>query len=98
MLPHTGQGAAQALEDAIALGLALANTAGIPEALRRYEQVRSARTKRLVMRGRRAAWATTTDSGVLAGVREALIRVVPARRMARMFMLAGEADPHRELR
>lgn len=98
MLPHTGQGAAQALEDAVALGLVLTRATDLPAALRTYERVRSARTKRLVERGRRAAWATTTHSAVIAGLRTALIRITPAARMARMFMLAGETDPHRELR
>jgi 2-polyprenyl-6-methoxyphenol hydroxylase-like FAD-dependent oxidoreductase len=98
MLPHTGQGAAQALEDAIALGLALTGANDIPAALRRYERVRAARTRRLVQRGRRAAWATTTHSRVIGGLRTALIRAVPAARMAKMFMLAGETDPHRDLR
>lgn len=98
MLPHTGQGAAQALEDAVALGLVLSRADDLPTALRRYEEVRSARTRRLVVRGRRAAWAMTTHSAFTTGVRTALIRLVPAARMARMFMLAGEADPHRGLR
>lgn len=99
MLPHTGQGAAQALEDAVALGLVLTDSArDVPAALRRYERVRSARTRRLVERGRRAAAATTTHSLPTTVIRTALIRLVPASRMARMFMLAGETDPHRELR
>lgn len=98
MLPHTGQGAAQALEDAIALGLALEHTVDVPAALRRYARVRGARTKRLVERGRRAAWATTTHNPLVAALRTSLIRAVPVSTMAKMFMLAGEADPHRELR
>ncbi len=35
MLPHTGQGAAQAIEDAVALGLVLAPAGDVPDALRR---------------------------------------------------------------
>jgi len=98
MLPHTGQGAAQAMEDAIALGLVLRGAGDIPAALRRYERVRTARTRRLVERGRRAAWATTTHNPIVAALRTSLIRTIPVARMAKMFMLAGEADPHRELR
>ncbi|ODS58583.1 MAG: hypothetical protein ABS36_03370 [Acidobacteria bacterium SCN 69-37] len=99
MLPHTGQGAAQAMEDAIALGLALSHARDdVPAALRRYEQVRAARTAALVQRGRRAARVTTTHNPLLAALRTLLIRLVPAERMAKMFMLAGEADPHRTLR
>jgi 2-polyprenyl-6-methoxyphenol hydroxylase-like FAD-dependent oxidoreductase len=98
MLPHTGQGAAQAIEDAVALGLALAGHGNIPTALRRYERVRAARTRRLIERGRRAAWATTTRNPVVASLRTMLIKAVPARRMAAMFMLAEGSDPHRDLR
>lgn len=98
MLPHTGQGAAQALEDAVALGLVLSRSVDVREALRRYERVRAARTRRLVTRGRRAARMTTTRSVVAAAIRTLLLRLVPADRMARMFMMAGEHDPHRELR
>lgn len=98
MLPHTGQGAAQALEDAVAIGLVLDGAPDIPSALRRYERVRSARTRRLVARGRRAAWVTTTRNSTLIGLRTALIRLVPAGRMAALFMLAERQDPHRELR
>jgi 2-polyprenyl-6-methoxyphenol hydroxylase-like FAD-dependent oxidoreductase len=98
MLPHTGQGAAQALEDAVALGLAVRLNSDLPAALRRYERVRSARTRRLVVAGRRAASITTTHDPVRRAVRTALIRIVPASAMIRMFMLAKSADPHRELR
>ncbi len=98
MLPHTGQGAAQALEDAVALGLALSSRSDIATALRRYEHVRAERTRRLIARGRRAAWATTTKNAAVIGVRTALIRLVPARRMAAMFMLASDEDPHAALR
>jgi 2-polyprenyl-6-methoxyphenol hydroxylase-like FAD-dependent oxidoreductase len=42
MLPHAGQGAAQAIEDAVALALALSNDAPIEPALRHYEHVGNA--------------------------------------------------------
>src|SRR5690606_30804465 len=98
MLPHTGQGAAQALEDAVALGLAIEQTPELAAAVRRYEEVRTARTRRLVVRGRRAAWITTTHSAPLQALRTSLVRLAPAAMMARMFMLAEGTDPHRELR
>src|SRR6185503_10995586 len=58
MLPHAGQGAAQALEDAVALGAVLedaAAPAAIDDALRRYERVRAARTRAIVALARRNA-------------------------------------------
>ena len=48
LMPHTGQGAAQALEDAVALGLAMAGSGSVGQALRRYEAVRSRRTRAFI--------------------------------------------------
>jgi salicylate hydroxylase len=49
MLPHVGQGANQAIEDAVALAavLARADRASAPRALRIYEAVRRERTARV---------------------------------------------------
>lgn len=98
MLPHTGQGAAQALEDAVALGLALASRTDVVSSLRKYERVRSRRTRAIVMRGPRIARFTTTKSRLIGSLRSAAIRAVPARRMAAAFLLADRVDPHRALR
>ena len=97
MLPHTGQGAAQALEDAVALSLALAPAAAAGAALRRYERVRSARTRRLVKLGRRIASVTTTRSAVVRCVRDAAVRLVPEAALLSTVPWRRR-DPHRELR
>jgi 2-polyprenyl-6-methoxyphenol hydroxylase-like FAD-dependent oxidoreductase len=81
MLPQTGQGAAQALEDAVALGAALAPAdAGAP-ALRDYERVRSARTSAMVRRGRRLAAAMAMEGAAVDWLRATVIRAIPARVM-----------------
>ena len=98
MLPHTGQGAAQALEDAVALGLALRTGSDIVASLRRYERVRSRRTRAIVKRGRRIARVTTTKNPIVKAVRAAAIRLLPARAAAAGFLLARGIDPHSELR
>ncbi len=77
MLPHTGQGAAQALEDAVALGIALARNTGIDAALREYEKVRTRRTAAIVRQGRRIARVTTTHNRVLRTARDTAIRLIP---------------------
>ncbi|KAJ3331075.1 hypothetical protein HDU93_009958 [Gonapodya sp. JEL0774] len=48
MVPYLAQGAAQAVEDAAALGLALGSGLPIPEALKAYEVVRKPRTTAIV--------------------------------------------------
>ena len=98
MLPHTGQGAAQALEDAVALGLAIAAGHDLDASLRKYERIRSRRTRGIVMRGRRIARFTTTKSRLIDWLRAAAIRIVPTKTVASGFLLAREADPHRALR
>ena len=77
MLPHTGQGAAQALEDAVALGRALADAPDPIAALRGYEAVRSRLTRRVVKMGPRIARITTTKNPLVAFVRNGAIRAVP---------------------
>jgi 2-polyprenyl-6-methoxyphenol hydroxylase-like FAD-dependent oxidoreductase len=96
VLPHTAQGAALALEDAVALGLALRG-GDVENGLRRYERVRSARTRKVVRTGPRIAAMTTTRSGVRMALRDTLLRVMPARAMSLALTLHAR-DPHRALR
>jgi 2-polyprenyl-6-methoxyphenol hydroxylase-like FAD-dependent oxidoreductase len=77
MLPHTGQGAAQALEDAVALGRALGNAPDPASALRNYERVRSRRTRRVVKMGPRIARITTTKNPLVAYLRNSALRAIP---------------------
>jgi 2-polyprenyl-6-methoxyphenol hydroxylase-like FAD-dependent oxidoreductase len=97
VLPHTGQGAAQALEDAAALGLALPPGADVDEALRRYEAVRIIRTRKFIKLGPRIARVTTTRSLFIQSLRTLAIRWIPD---ALVSWAAGTAprDPHRDLR
>jgi len=97
VLPHTAQGAAQALEDAVALGLALRDARDQAAALRRYEAVRAARTRNVIRAGPFIASMTTTRSRARMRGRNAAIRLLPARVMS--WTLAAHArDPHRRLR
>ena len=97
MLPHTGQGAAQALEDAVALGLVLAPHNDVEPALRRYERVRSQRTHRVVKLGPRIARVTTTRNPLVKLLRTAAVRWLPESVLA-SGAPGGARDPHRQLR
>ena len=97
VLPHTGQGAALALEDAVALRLALAS-GDVDAALRRYEQVRAARKRPFIRRGRFIARFTAATHPVAAFAREAAIRLMPASAASASFLVARSKDPHRRLR
>jgi 2-polyprenyl-6-methoxyphenol hydroxylase-like FAD-dependent oxidoreductase len=96
LLPHTGQGAAQALEDAVALGVALDGRHPVVVGLRRYENVRGRRTRRFMKLGPRIACMTTTHSRAIDMLRTTILRVVPERLAARAGY--GASDPHRALR
>jgi 2-polyprenyl-6-methoxyphenol hydroxylase-like FAD-dependent oxidoreductase len=96
MLPFTGQGAAQALEDAVGLGRVMRAGGDPAAALRRYEGVRSRRTHRIVRMGPRIARITTTKNPVVAFLRNTAIRLMPEFALVKAFTQA-EADPNREL-
>lgn len=97
LLPHTGQGAAQALEDAVALGLAVAGSGSVEHVLRRYETVRSRRTRAFVKLGPRIARITTTSNVAIKTVRSLALRLTPERLLA-LSARSVQRDPHRELR
>jgi 2-polyprenyl-6-methoxyphenol hydroxylase-like FAD-dependent oxidoreductase len=98
MLPHTGQGAAQAMEDAVALALALSRFDDHEQALRRYEDVRLARTARFVKAGPRIARVTTSTSRIVAGIRNAVVRWAPTSLIVRTLQNTRPRDPHAPLR
>jgi 2-polyprenyl-6-methoxyphenol hydroxylase-like FAD-dependent oxidoreductase len=97
VLPHTAQGAALALEDAVALGLALAPAGDPAAALRRYEAMRAGRTRRVVQAGPRSAALTTTRSRVRILARNAAIRLLPGSVLSLTLSLHAR-DPHGPLR
>jgi len=97
VLPHTGQGAAQALEDAVALGLALARPQPIDHALRHYEAVRSQRTRGFIKLGPRLARVTTTGNVLIATMRNLAVRFLPESVFARSTVSLSR-DPHAALR
>jgi 2-polyprenyl-6-methoxyphenol hydroxylase-like FAD-dependent oxidoreductase len=96
LLPHTGQGAAQALEDAVALGLVLSPSKDVGEALRHYEKVRIHRTRKFIKLGPRIARVTTTRNALIQRFRTFAIRVVPASVIG--WAASRGRDPHRDLR
>jgi 2-polyprenyl-6-methoxyphenol hydroxylase-like FAD-dependent oxidoreductase len=77
MLPFLGQGACSALEDAVALGAAVAAEPDVEAALAGYEQVRLDRTSALVAGSRKAAKAALLRSRVGRKVRDALVSRAP---------------------
>ena len=99
VLPHTGQGAAQAIADAVALGQALTDGARkVADALRVYELERRPKTAVLLAQGRRTARAMRMTSPIACRLREFAIRLVPVtlfvRTYARINRRAGTDVTH----
>jgi len=93
MLPHAGQGAAQALEDAVALGTVLRDVpgpAGIDAALRRYEGVRAARTRRVVELASRNARMGSIRGAAACWLRDQAIRFIPQSVILKSLVALGK--------
>jgi 2-polyprenyl-6-methoxyphenol hydroxylase-like FAD-dependent oxidoreductase len=86
VLPHTGQGAAQAMVDAVVLGRLLRSDAALELALRAYENERRPRTAALLARGRRVARAMRMTNPLGCALRELVIRAVPVTVFTRMMI------------
>ena len=93
LLPQTGQGAAQAIVDAVALGKALAADVDVASALRQHEHVRRERTTALLKQGRRTARVMAMTNPVACYIREQVVRFAPVtpivQLMARINRRAG---------
>lgn len=84
--PNLGQGACQALEDAVALGECLGKQSSVEESLRAYESRRKRRTAMVTKRSWRLGRILQSENPVTAWARDALARTTLGRRMGmRMF-------------
>jgi 2-polyprenyl-6-methoxyphenol hydroxylase-like FAD-dependent oxidoreductase len=86
LLPHTGQGAAQAMVDAVTLGTSLRGHPAIEPTLRVYEQERRGKTAILLGQGRRTAAMMRTMNPVANTARDTAIRLMPVNPIVRVLM------------
>jgi salicylate hydroxylase len=77
MLPHQGQGANQAIEDAAVLATLLTSAGSVEEALVRYERLRRGRTRRVQYLSRAANRLLHLPDGPEAERRDAVLRQAP---------------------
>jgi 2-polyprenyl-6-methoxyphenol hydroxylase-like FAD-dependent oxidoreductase len=83
MTPNLGQGACQALEDAVVLGRCVGDTSDLPAALRLYESRRLPRANDIVRRSRRMSRIAQVQNPVLVALRNAVVSRVSAERQVR---------------
>jgi 2-polyprenyl-6-methoxyphenol hydroxylase-like FAD-dependent oxidoreductase len=74
MTPNMGQGACQAIEDAVVLGLCLKEECNIPMALRTYEDKRIRRVQRVATQSRRIGWLSQLENPLACVVRDVLVK------------------------
>jgi 2-polyprenyl-6-methoxyphenol hydroxylase-like FAD-dependent oxidoreductase len=89
LLPHTGQGAAQAIVDAVTLGARLGSREAMTdprEALDAYERERRPKTATLLAQGRRTARMMRTTNPLVVRLREMAIRAIPVKSIVRVLM------------
>lgn len=77
MLPFIGQGACSALDDAVALGLALSGYDSVPVGLAAYEKQRARQGARLVRASRSAARLAVLGSPPLRAMRNGVLARLP---------------------
>ena len=86
MLPQTGQGAAQAIVDAVTLGRMLASSVDVESTLRAFEAERQPRTAALVRQGRRTARLMRIQSPLACSAREAAFRLLPLKPLLKFYV------------
>ncbi|GIJ76896.1 FAD binding domain-containing protein [Micromonospora phaseoli] len=93
MTPHLGQGACQAIEDAVTLG-ALAGPGGdVPAALRAYDRLRRPRSQAMARAAARTArYGQELRHPAAIAIRNAVLRMTPSRTALRA--MARHADWH----
>ena len=79
MLPHQGQGANQAIEDAAVLAAELDGASDLTTALRRYHDRRRIRTRQVQAASRAASAALHLPDGPAARQRDAYLAQLPGR-------------------
>lgn len=77
MTPNMGQGACQAIEDAVVLASAISKTASLPKALSAYEAQRLPHTRRVVLRSRMLGSMGQLSHPVLVALRDTFTRLTP---------------------
>lgn len=78
MTPNLGQGACQAIEDALVLARELSAAGDVSAALRRYEAARIPRTSGIVTASRRVGRLFQVEAPLVCYVRNAMMRLTPS--------------------
>jgi len=86
MLPHTGQGAAQAIVDAVTLGKMFTGDTDVERTLRAFEAERQPKTAALVHQGRRTARFMRIRNPIVCYARELALRAFPVKPIMKLYI------------
>ncbi|MVM28632.1 monooxygenase [Spirosoma sp. HMF4905] len=90
--PNMGQGACQAIEDAVVLADELARGGAIPAAFQRFEQRRLKRTQTIIETSRRIGAVAQLENRWLTTLRNGLFRLLPASVNERQLEMLYQVD------
>ena len=93
MTPNLGQGACQAIEDAVVLAACLKTNAPVEDALLQYERRRMARTTQIVLSSRRLGALAQAENAFLCLMRNAAMRATPRSIAARQMRALLDFEP-----
>jgi 2-polyprenyl-6-methoxyphenol hydroxylase-like FAD-dependent oxidoreductase len=93
MTPNLGQGACQAIEDAVALADCLKDTANVSAALKNYEKRRIARTNRTTRLAHFIGQAVQWENPILSVPRNVIIKNTPVSMAIKQFMWLLDYQP-----
>jgi 2-polyprenyl-6-methoxyphenol hydroxylase-like FAD-dependent oxidoreductase len=85
MTPNLGQGACQAVEDAVVLARSLHEGGATADALRRYERLRSDRAAMVVRRSRRVGRVGQLENPLLCRLRDRALAMIPPKAYLRQL-------------
>jgi 2-polyprenyl-6-methoxyphenol hydroxylase-like FAD-dependent oxidoreductase len=86
MLPQTGQGAAQAIVDAVTIGRMLRGDVDVYRTLRAFEAERQPKTSALVRQGRRTAQFMRMRNPLACAARELALRMAPVTPLIELYV------------
>jgi len=93
MTPNLGQGACQAIEDAVALGACLNETTDIAAALQLYEKRRVTRANNITRLAHLIGQSVQWENPMLSGARNTIIRNIPVSMAIKRFMWLLDYQP-----
>jgi 2-polyprenyl-6-methoxyphenol hydroxylase-like FAD-dependent oxidoreductase len=93
MTPNLGQGACQAIEDAVELGECLKDKTDIAAALKRYEKRRVTRVNRIALLAHLIGHAVQWENQVLSGARNTIVRSLPVSLEVKQLMWILDYQP-----